>query len=166
MTIDGRRSRPPLDTLAIVRRWMIALLVAGLAGTEVELLLIEHYEDGWQLVPVVLLALAGGVLVWHAIAGGAASLRAFRIVMACCVAAGVAGLVLHFRGNLEFQLEIDASQPRWELFKKVMRAKAPPALAPAIMAELGFLGLVYAYRHPLRRRPSDGVSTTDRSKTT
>jgi hypothetical protein len=27
-------------------------------------------------------------------------------------------------------------------------AKAPPALAPAVMAQLGFLGLLYTYRHP------------------
>jgi hypothetical protein len=48
----------------------------------------------------------------------------------------------------EFQLEIDPSLPRWELFKKVMRAQAPPALAPGVMMQLGLVGLVALYRHP------------------
>jgi hypothetical protein len=134
--------------LARVRRWIAALLAAGLVATEVELLLIDHYEEAWQLVPIVLIAGACAVLAWHAIARSAASVRALQGLMILFVLAGAAGLVLHFRGNLEFQLEIDPSQSKWQLFSKVMHAKAPPALAPAVMAQLGLLGLVYAYRHP------------------
>ena len=29
-----------------------------------------------------------------------------------------------------------------------MRAKVPPVLAPGVMVQLGFVGLLYAYRHP------------------
>jgi hypothetical protein len=55
---------------------------------------------------------------------------------------------LHYQGNVEFQMEIDPTQHGSELFWKVMRAKAPPALAPGLMAQLGLLGLIYAFRHP------------------
>jgi hypothetical protein len=64
------------------------------------------------------------------------------------LASAAIGVGLHYSGNLEFQLDIDPSQSRWELFKKVMHAKAPPAIAPGAMAQLGLLGLIYAYRHP------------------
>jgi hypothetical protein len=143
------------DPLAVVRAWILALVLVGTIGTGVELLLIEHYEDSWQLVPLCLIAAACAVTIWQAAAGGRGSLRALTVVMAAFVLAGLAGLVLHFRGNLEFQLELDASQSRWTLFTKVMRAKAPPALAPAVLSQLGVLGLLYVYCHPLARRGSD-----------
>ena len=34
-----------------------------------------------------------------------------------------------------------------------MTAKAPPALAPAGMIQMGLLGLLYTYRHPALRQP-------------
>jgi hypothetical protein len=34
------------------------------------------------------------------------------------------------------------------LFSTVMTAKAPPAMAPGAMVQLGLIGLVYCYRHP------------------
>ena len=77
-----------------------------------------------------------------------AALTTLRIAMVLCVASGLIGVALHYSGNREFQHEIDPSLAGWELFVKVVTAKAPPALAPAVMAQLGFLGLLYTYRHP------------------
>ncbi len=34
------------------------------------------------------------------------------------------------------------------LWWKVLRAKAPPALAPGTMVQLGLIGLAYSYRQP------------------
>jgi hypothetical protein len=138
--------------LARLRRWLLWLLMAGLVGTEIELLLINHYEDPWQLVPIGLIAIAGAAIVWHSIRGGAASVRTLQVVMLLMIVSGVVGLVLHYRGNLQFQLEIDPTQSGWTLFTKVMRAKAPPALAPGVMSQLGLLGLVATYRHPSTSR--------------
>ena len=59
--------------------------------------------------------------------------------------AGVLGVALHFSGAAEFQREIDPAIGAWDLIKKVMRAKAPPVLAPGVMLQLGLIGLVYAY---------------------
>jgi hypothetical protein len=148
-------------TLARVRRWIMALLVAGVVATGIELLLLDHDEDALQLVPLLLIACACAVLAWHGVSRTARSVRLLQAVMALFVVSAFAGLALHFRGNLEFQLELDASQSRWQLFTKVMRAKAPPALAPAVMAELGILGLLYAYRHPSTTRSPDGFGSTE-----
>jgi hypothetical protein len=130
------------DTL---RRWLMGTLVLGLAGTAVELVLLEHYDEPWQLVPLLLIALAFGVIAWHRARSTAASVRALRITMLLFVVSSAAGVMLHFRGAAEFQLEIDPAMPRSELIRKVMRAKDPPVLAPGLMLQLGLIGLAYAY---------------------
>ena len=152
----------PAAVLATLRRFLLAIVGLGLFGTGTELLLMGHYEDPWQLVPLVVIALSLAVLGWHTVSGGAASLRAHCLAMALLMISGALGIVLHYRGNMEFQLEIDASLRGLPLFLKVMNAKAPPALAPGNMALLGLLGLAYAYRHPaadptVRRTTTEGA---------
>ena len=135
-------------TLAVVRRILLAVLLLGMLGTVAELLLIGHDEDVKQLVPIVLIGLALAVVAWHGVRPGAATVLALRFTMLFFVLSGVVGVVLHFRANMEFQLDIDPSMAATDLFWKVMRATAPPALAPGTMIQLGLLGLVYTYRHP------------------
>jgi hypothetical protein len=131
-----------------LRRFVLVALTVGLIGVLADLIVLKHFEDSWQLVPMVLIGLALGVIAWYLLGGGAASVRLLQILMLFFVVAGVAGVVLHFRGNMEFQLDIDPSLRGWDLFTKVIHAKAPPALAPGAMAQLGLLGLAYAFRHP------------------
>ena len=137
-----------MNALTRIRQWVLALLVFGLIGTIVELLLLEHYEAGWQLVPLWLIALALGVVIWHLLRPHAGSVRALHVLMWLFVFGGAVGVGLHFDGAAEFQIELDPSQSRWEIFKKAMHAKAPPVLAPGMMMQLGLLGLTYVYRHP------------------
>lgn len=146
--MSGRDYTAGVNTLSIVRRWLLALLLFGLVGAIVELLLLEHYDEGPQFVPLVLIVAAVGVLAWHSARPNARSVRALQVLMVLFVLAGGLGLELHFRGAAEFQLEMDPSQRAWDVFKKAMRAKDPPVLAPGLMVELGLIGLVYAYRHP------------------
>jgi hypothetical protein len=132
----------------VVRRLMLALLVFGMIATAVDLYLLDHFEDTKQTVPFVAVGLGLVIVAWHVIDGGATSVRVLQAVMLAFLVSGIVGVVLHFRGNMEFQVDIDPTIGRWELFNKVMRAKAPPALAPGAMAQLGLLGLIYSYRHP------------------
>lgn len=133
-----------------MRRMALALLIGAMIGTAADLMLLDHHEDVWQLVPLILLAL--GVLVAAASFGtSSAAVRSMRIVMSLFIAAGVLGLVLHFMGNREFQKEMDPALAGWPLFVKVITAKAPPALAPASMIQMGLLGLLCTYQHPALR---------------
>lgn len=134
--------------VAKLRKFVLGLLVLGLAGTGVELVLLGHYDGVWQQIPLALIALALLAISWQLKKPGPASFQAFRVIMALLIIAGVIGVFLHYQGNVEFQMEIDPTQHGSELFWKVMRAKAPPALAPGLMAQLGLLGLIYAFRHP------------------
>jgi uncharacterized membrane protein HdeD (DUF308 family) len=146
--------------LFLIRRFILALFALGLAGISAELVVLRHYEDSWQLVPLFLLGFALAVVVWLLLERGAAPILALRMIAGFFVIAGVAGIILHYRANLEFQLDMDSSQHGWPLFLKVIHAQAPPALAPGAMAQLGLLGWLYTFRHPAISREGSVTPTS------
>jgi len=131
-----------------IRRWLAFVLCLGIAGTATDLLLLDHLESWTQLIPLFALGLAALTLLWNSLGGGASAIRALQVVMVFTILIGGLGMFLHYRGNAEFQTEIDPSIEGAALFWKVVRAKAPPAIAPAAMVQLGLIGLAYAFRHP------------------
>jgi hypothetical protein len=135
-----------MSTLQSLRRFLLVILTIGMAGTAVELLLLQHDEDMTQLVPLVLLGAGLGSVLWHAARPGTASARTVRTVMIAFLGAGLAGIYFHYRANVEFQLETDPSLAGAALLWRVLAAKAPPALAPGIMIQFGLLGLAYTHR--------------------
>jgi len=135
-----------------MRRIILGILIFGVMGTAAELLLLSHDEGALQLIPLVLIAVGLLVIFWHLLFVSPTSLRALRVSMLAFILAGAVGIGLHYRGSAEFQTEVDPTLGRFALFKKVMTSKAPPALAPGIMAQLGLLGLAYTYRHPAYSR--------------
>jgi uncharacterized membrane protein len=133
------------DRIELLRRWILVILVLGLLGTVTELVLLEHYEQPLQFVPLVLIVAAVGVLWWEFRRHDLASRRAMQIVMALFVLAGFVGFAAHFYGSAEYQLELNPDMSNWELLEKILRAKAPPLLAPGMMLQLGLLGLAYVF---------------------
>jgi hypothetical protein len=134
--------------IELLRRWILVILVLGLLGTVTELVLLEHYEQPLQFVPLVLIAAAVGVLWWELRRHDLASRRAIQIVMGLFVLAGFGGFAAHFYGSAEYQLELNPDMSNWELLEKILRAKAPPLLAPGMMLQLGLLGLAYVFSDP------------------
>ena len=143
--------RTGVDVELRIRRLMLALLAFGLLAIGFELVALGHYEDTLQLVPLALNGLTLVIIGWHAVKGGRSGLALLRIAFVFLIAAGVVGIALHGQGNMEFQLDINPDLKGWPLIEKVLHAQAPPALAPGVMAQLGLLGLIYAYRHPAER---------------
>lgn len=137
----------------LLRRLLLGLLLLGMAGLAAELVLLEHTESAWQWVPLVALALGFACTVAVALRPSARTVRPFQAVMAAFVAAGALGAYLHLRGNVEWELESDATLHGPELFWAALHG-ATPALAPGALAQLGLLGLALAFRHPALRRPS------------
>lgn len=138
--------------LTVVRRALLVILLIGMAGTTIELLFLKHDETATQLIPLVLLGVALAAVLWHAARPSTASLMSLQLTMVLFVAAGLIGMVLHYEANVEFQREMDTSLSGMPLFWKVMAAKAPPALAPGSMSQLGLIGLAYSYRYPTAGR--------------
>jgi hypothetical protein len=134
-------------TIAFLRRALLAVLLLGLVGTSTELVLLKHYEDQLQLIPLALMGLALLVVGWHIVRPGRASVRVFQGAMAAFAASGATGVFLHYRGNVEWELERSPGVAGLELFRLAITG-ATPTLAPGTMLQLGLIGLLYAYRHP------------------
>ena len=141
--------------MSSLRHLLLVWLMLGLVVTGSDLILLEHYEDRWQLVPLILIA-AGLVAVGlHAVGKGPSSLKVMRFLMVLYLLAGLMGVILHYRGSRAFQVEVNPGLKGSELFWRTVKAKAPPALAPAAMVHLGLLGLAYGFRHPVLSASSD-----------
>lgn len=132
---------------------MLVLLMVAMAGTLIELLLLEHFEDRWQHVPLWLLGLGLIVVAWHARARTPGSLRGLQTLMGVFAIAGIVGTFLHYRGNVEFELERDATLSAWALFRESMMG-ATPALSPGMMLYLAALGIVFGMLAPARATSS------------
>ena len=130
------------------RQLLIAVFLFGAIGVGLELILLEHTEEAWQWVPIVLLGTSiptAAVLVFKP---SRAVIRLFTFIMVLFIGAGGIGLIQHFRGNIEFELEMYASRGGWELFWEALKG-ATPTLAPGTMTLLGLMGIIYTFRHPL-----------------
>ena len=138
----------------ILRRGIMLVFVLGSVGLGAELLLLGHFEEWRQLVPLVLLGCGLVLSAARLILRGAFLLRLFRLTMLTFVAAGLLGCWFHLRANMEFELELYPSLAGLELLSGAL-AGALPALAPGALLQLGLVGLLYTYRHPaLNRRPT------------
>jgi hypothetical protein len=135
------------ETLAAIRRLLFGALAIGVLGTSGELILLRHIDKPAQWIPLVFLAACMPVLLWHAIAPSATSVRVLQGLMLVFVALGAVGVGLHYDGNVEFERELHPDERGWEFVRKTI-AGATPVLAPGSMVLLGLVGLAHAYRHP------------------
>lgn len=131
-----------------LRQLLLALVLIGIVGLEVELALLRHAESVTQWIPHV--ALLIGLIATAAVyfRPAPATLRAFQAIMAGFLVVGALGVYLHLQGNVEFALERDPSLTAAGLIWKALRG-ATPALAPGALAQLGLLGLLYSHKHPV-----------------
>ena len=125
---------------------LAAMFLFGSTGTGAELVLLEHTEGLWQQAPLVLIGLACALFAALAIRPTMAILRAFQMAMTLFIASGIAGVVLHYQGNVEFEIELRPGVEGVELFWEALKG-ATPSLAPGTMILLGALGLAYTYVH-------------------
>ncbi len=148
-------------TLKFIRTFLLVIFLVGLLGTSGELLLVGHFEQLWQFTPLLLNAASLVVLGWCVARRGPASMRAFQVIMVLFMVSGCAGLWLHYRANVEFELEMYPTLEGMALFWKAIKGSTPPALAPGVMIQLGLLGLAYAYRHPTLGQVNVKISSAE-----
>ena len=147
------RESAPLGT---IRGILLALLVVGMVGTGGELVLLGHYEDTVQRVPLLLLVAGLVVVLWQAVRPGATSVRVLRFVMGLFVVSGLIGVGYHSAGNAAFERELYPGMEGFTLFRESLSG-ATPTLAPGSMMLLGCMGLTHAHRHPRLSRHGIGV---------
>jgi hypothetical protein len=134
--------------LRTIRLALFSVLLIGMLGSGIELILLSHYEDWRQWLPVILILLGLSVSGWHAVRSTALSVRLLQALFICFMASGFAGIYFHYQGGAEFKLESNPSLHGWALFWETIRGKVPPLLAPGVMMQLGLIGLAYTYKHP------------------
>jgi len=130
------------------RRILLGILVLGVIGISAELLLLSHTEHWNQWIPLVLNDITIAMCVVVAFKPTTGTIRLFQLIMLLMIISGGVGMYLHLQANMEFQREMDATLSGWALLKKSVVAKAPPALAPGAMTQLGLIGLAYTFKHP------------------
>ncbi len=143
MTFDNKKDRRSVS----LRRGVLLIFVIGTVGLGTELLLLDHFEEWRQQVPLVLLALGLILLAVRLLYRGAIILRLFRWTMLAFVLGGMVGLWFHLSSNMEFELEMHPTLNGSELLLKALSG-AMPALAPGALVQLGLIGFLYTYQHP------------------
>jgi hypothetical protein len=128
-------------TLQWWQRALLAIVLFTAGGTLAELLLLEHVEEIYQLIPVILLGIVviATLVLWLKPTRGV--VQAFRVVMALCLASALVGIYLHYQANVEFVLERHPKMSGWPLTREAATG-AMPALAPGTMAQLALVGLL------------------------
>ena len=138
---------PESSTLTFIRRLLLASLTVGIIGTTAELILLGHVDSAAQWIPVVALAAAVPLLLWHATRPGPLTVRLIRLLMCAYIVFGVIGVGLHYDGNVEFERELHPKDAGLAFLRHTI-AGATPVLAPGSMVLLGLLGIAHTYRHP------------------
>ena len=131
--------------LALWQKVLFGIVLFSSAGTLLELLLLEHTEELYQLIPVVLLGITVLASALVLALPRPVVINGFRIVMLACLVSAAVGILLHYQGNTEFALERHPKMRGWELFKEAMMG-ATPALAPGTMGQLALIGLLATFR--------------------
>ena len=134
-----------------LQRVLLAIWFFGLLGLVSELVLLEHYEDLRQLIPlgVILLGLLLGA--WYARSPAPAARKAFQWILVIFGLSGALGVILHYRGNAEFERERDPAIGGLRLVWESLTG-ATPALSPGTM--ILFAGIGYALLVARRSAPS------------
>lgn len=141
-------SDPAVQQAGALRKMLLAVFLLGALGTGIELVLLEHYSELSQLIPLGMILIGMVVLATWCLSGAPAVLRVFQASMLLFVLAGTLGIYLHYDSNVEFELEMNPSTAGWALIWSSLTG-AMPALAPGTMIHLGLVGLLYTYRHPI-----------------
>lgn len=136
-----------------LRRVLIGLAVFMLAGTLGELLVIEHFQETEQYIPIVMCVVA-------LIAMGAAiarpqrlTLQTLRAVMIVLGLVSLLGLYYHITGNFAFELEIRPNATLGEVFLDALGG-ANPLLAPGVLGIAAVMALAWTYYHPALKSES------------
>lgn len=131
-----------------LRQLVLAIVLFGIVGLEIELAFLRHADSFAKWIPHICLLVGLVITIAVYLSPKRPVLRTFQGIMVIYLLVGALGVYFHLRGNIEFAIERDPSLSGLKLFWKAIRG-ATPALAPGALAQLGLLGLIYTYGHPL-----------------
>ena len=125
-----------------LKQVLVLALLFMMIGTLLELYLLDHYEDTWQLIPVICIGVAlinFCVLFYRR---SQAAIHLFKLVLVLTTFSGVYGVVLHLQSNFEFEQDMKPTASFWQLILESLSG-ALPTLAPMSLVVLACIGYSY-----------------------
>ncbi len=111
-------------------------------GTALELVLLGHYEDTQQLIPILCISVAILLMFVLFFRRTKLTIGIFKLLMLITALSGIYGTFLHLRANYEFEQEMKPTTAGWDLFLESLSG-ALPTLAPCSMIVLALIGYSY-----------------------
>ncbi|MDC6350450.1 hypothetical protein PP178_02725 [Zeaxanthinibacter sp. PT1] len=121
---------------------LVVTLLFMMLGTALELVLLDHYEDLNQLIPLLCIGSSLSLVFVLLLHRSRVSVLLFKTVLVLTVFSGLYGTFLHLRANYEFEQEMQPTASAWHLFVDSLSG-ALPTLAPGSMIVLALIGYVY-----------------------
>ena len=125
-----------------VKKMIVLALLFMMIGTLLELYLLDHYEDAFQLIPVLCIAFSLINLIILFFKRSKIMVKLFKLVLVLTSFSGIYGVFLHLQSNFEFEQDMKPTATNWELFSESLSG-ALPTLAPMSMLVLAFIGYSY-----------------------
>lgn len=125
-----------------IRFWIIAAILFMASGTVIELLLLSHYEDTWQLLPIILIGLSLVCFLMTFWLHQNWVVQLLKLLLLGCVISGGLGVYFHLQANMEFEAEMHPTQS-WSTTFLESLSGALPALAPGSMILFAIIGYIY-----------------------
>jgi len=142
-----RKLEPEPDAIAVIRKILLVMLVASLLGTAAELVTIGHVKPIVQLLPILVLGLSTGAIAAYGISKSGKAIRVLQSAMVLCIVSGFLGIFVHIGVSASEAKSKDKTLEGMKLVRVAITGVAPP-LAPAILIQIGLVGLAYSYKHP------------------
>ena len=137
------------QTLRGVRLLILVAISAALIVTEAELLFVRHTgTNNGQVIAVVLVGLGLITVTCHAILRNTSSIVVFRFTMYLFLIFGIDGFLTHYHRAVQAALKSQPTLVGMPLLHATLSGKIP-LLAPGMLIEIGLLGLIYTFQHPL-----------------
>lgn len=131
-----------------MRKFILATFLVTSLGAGFELFLLEHMEDFWQIVPLVLIGISAVMILWMHVGAPDLVEKIFTALMLLSIISGFVGVFLHLKGNIEFEQEMYPAMEGFELMWKSLKG-ATPSLAPGTMMAIGMIGMLYTRSKPI-----------------
>jgi hypothetical protein len=132
-----------------VRLLILAAIAAALIVSEAELLFVGHTgSNNGQVIAVVLVSLGLITVTCHAILRNTSSIVVLRLTMYPFLIFGIDGLFTHYHRAVQSVLKSQPALVGMPLVFATLSGKIP-LLAPGMLIEIGLLGLIYTFQHPL-----------------
>ena len=125
-----------------LKKVLVLALLFMMIGSLLELYLLDHYEDSWQLIPILSVGTTLVTLLILFFKKTTKVVNLFKAVLILTALSGVYGVFLHLQSNFEFEQDMKPTATNFELITDSLSG-ALPTLAPMSLVVLACIGYSY-----------------------